>query len=257
MITTLETAWVLTLLLAACRVAGVVLLAPPMGHAVVPVRLRLMLAGVMALAVVGRLSSPVEISGLWNLAVLAGVELLIGGTIGYAARLIFVGVQLGATHIAQQIGIGLADALNPGVADASGPIRRLFDIVAVVVFVAIGGHLAVTGALMKTFDTFPLGGGAFDSAGVLQAVVGLLGASFLLAIRVAGPVLAAMIITTVAMGMLQRAVPQCNVLSVGLPIRAMLGLLILAGALMLLGPLVDSARQAMFHTLGGVWEGAR
>ncbi|MCD4823714.1 MAG: flagellar biosynthetic protein FliR [Phycisphaerae bacterium] len=252
-----ETAWVLTLLLATCRVVGVVVLAPPMGHVSVPLRLRVMLAAVIGLAVVGRLAGPIAVpaTGL-ELAGAVGVELLLGATLGYAVRLIFVGVQLGAAYAAQQVGIGLADSMNPGETDSSGPIRRLFELLAVVVFVLLGGHLAVVGGLLQTFDTLPLAG-AIRTADLLQMIITLLGMSFLLAIKVAAPVLVAMILATVVLGLLQRAMPQCNVFTIGLPIRVILGLVILAGALMLLGPLMESAGSATQQVLQRALEGGQ
>lgn len=246
------TTWVLTLLLATCRVAGVALIAPPMGASVVPVRLRLMFAAAVGVAVMGRLTTPIAPpADAIALAGLAGLELLLGLTIGLAARLLLSGVQLGATHIAQQIGIGLGDALQPGELDASGPVRRLFTVLAITIFVCVGGAESLLGATLRTFDVVPLGG-AVPAVGLLGLTVKLLAGSFLLALKVAGPVLAAMLLTTVVLGAAQRTMPSCNLLSVGLPIRAMLGMGVLAAGLTLLPGLIESAwnaaEQAMMNS---------
>ncbi|MBN1943060.1 MAG: flagellar biosynthetic protein FliR [Phycisphaerae bacterium] len=250
---TFETTWVLALLAATCRLAGVALIAPPMGADVVPVRLRLMFAAALGVAAVGRLATPIAppADGIALIGLL-GLELLLGLTIGLAARLLLVGVQLGATHVAQQIGVGLADALQPGEMDASGPLQRLFTVVAIAVFVCIGGAESLLGAALRTFDVVPLGG-AVPAAGLLGLTVKLLAGGFLLAIKTAGPVLAAMLLTAVVFGAVQRTVPACNLFSVGLPVRAMLGLLVLAGGLATLPVLIetawDAAEKAMMSSL--------
>ncbi|MBN1553233.1 MAG: flagellar biosynthetic protein FliR [Phycisphaerae bacterium] len=236
-----ETTWILTLLPATCRVAGVALIAPPFGAEVVPVRLRLMFAAVLGVAAVGRLGSPIQppVDAIAFVG-LASLELLLGVTIGLAARLLLSGVQLGATHIAQQIGIGLGDALQPGELDASGPVRRLFTVLAITIFICVGGAESLLGATLRTFQVIPLGG-EVPLAGLLGLTIKLLAGSFLLALKVAGPVLAAMLLTAVVFGAVQRTLPSCNLLSVGLPVRVMLGLLVLAAGVTLLPGLIESA----------------
>jgi len=239
-----DTTWLPTLLLATCRVAGVAVVAPPMGAEVVPVRLRLMFAAALGVAVLGRLAAPIEApaDGIL-LAGMAGMELLLGLTIGMAARLLLSGVQLGATHIAQQIGVGLADALAPGEMDSSDPLRNLFTVLTITIFLCVGGAESLLGATLRTFDIVPLGG-AVPAAGLLSLTVKLLAGSFLLALKVAGPVLAAMLLTAVVLGAAQRTMPSFNLFSVGLPVRAMLGLLVLAAGLALLPNLIEQAWNA-------------
>ncbi|MCK4602241.1 MAG: flagellar biosynthetic protein FliR, partial [Phycisphaerae bacterium] len=115
---------------------------------------------------------------------------------------------------------------------------------AIVIFLAIGGHRVLIAAVLKTFDTVPVmslsAGGA-----ILKMIVALLGTSFALALKVAAPAIVALLLATVAMGLLQKTMPQFNLFSTGLPIRALLGLLALAAALAYLPAL-----------LGAAWEGA-
>ena len=77
----------------------------------------------------------------------------------------------------------------------------------------------------------------------------MLGASFVLALKVAAPVLIAMLVAMVALGMLHRTMPQCNLLSMGLPVRAMLGLLVVACSLGVLAPLVEAATARLSRNI--------
>jgi len=109
-----------------------------------------------------------------------------------------------------------------------------------VIFLGIGGHRVVLGGLLDTLRTVPLGGATVDDR-LVPAVAGVLSASFVLAIKVAAPVVVTMLIVTVAVGMLGRTMPQINVLTVGLPVRTLVGLGVLGAILTMLLPLLERA----------------
>jgi flagellar biosynthetic protein FliR len=232
---------ILALLLATARAAGVLLVAPPFGAAAVPVRLRVAMALVLGVAVLGRLLEPLAVpaDGARLLAAVA-MELAMGLVIGLGVRLIFTGMAIGAWHVAQQLGIGLGEAVNPADSQAGGPVQRLFVVGAIAVFVLLDGHVDLAAALLGTFETLPPGR-AIAPAGLLPMIVGLLGSSFLLALKVAAPVLLALIVTSLVLGTLQRSVPQLHVFNAGLPLRSILGLLVLGGAIAAIVPLTDRA----------------
>lgn len=237
------------LLLAAVRLAGVLCIAPPTAHPAVPIRLRLFLALVVAVSTLGRLGLDVPPAATGaGLAALVVTEALVGLGIGLAVRLLFTGVEIAAGHIAQQMGIALADAMNPTGADSAGPVRRLYVLVAAVVFFAADGHLALVRSVLGSFQLMPPG--VYPTgAEPARAVVSLLGAALLLALRLAGPVLAVMIALTVLMGVLQRTMPQFNVFSAAVPIRVLVGLVALAAVLTMLGGTLESSFHAMEQTL--------
>ena len=229
------------MLMVLARVGGIFIVAPVFSEAAVPVRVRVFLAIAMSLAVVSRLPGPAEIAGGAG-AFLAAVafEALIGATIGYAARLVFAGVEFGAHHIGQQMGISLVEAFDPSGEAGGGAVRTLLRLLAIVIFLAIGGHRQMIAALLGTFDFVPAFGAAAP-ANILDTVTGLLEASFLLALKVAAPVLVAMLLATVATGMLQKTMPQVNILSVGFPMRAMVGLIVMAAGLAILPAAIETA----------------
>jgi len=237
--------WAPTLLCATCRVAGLLLVAPAAGHAAVPVRLRLLAAVAVALAVVSRLAAPVALPGSW-LALAGGLagELVIGAALGYAARLLFVGVELGAAHVSAQLGLSLAEAADPAAGEPSAAVGGLFHLLALVIFLSVGGLRALLGGLMATFQAVPLLGFA-PRAGMFELFVGLLAGSFVLALKLAAPVLVAMLTAAAVLGFLQRAVPQLGLLSVELPGRALLGLLTLAAGMAVLLPLMEAATDRL------------
>ena len=244
--------WLPTLLLVMARVAGMVLVGPIFAHAAVPMKLRIFVAVVLGFAVVGRMGGPLPAPPVWaDLVGRVFIELLIGATIGFAARLILAGVELGAFHVGQQMGVSLADVFNPISLPSSGVIRRLFGIIAIAVFLAIGAHRVLIQALLETFDTMPMTVLPPPSA-ILTMVVGLLGASFSLALRIAAAVLITMLLASVAMGLLQKTIPQWGLLSVGLPIRTLVSLAVLAISLAALAPLMEDSVRLTIEQLSVV-----
>ena len=235
------TLWAPTLLLVTVRVAGMVAFAPVFGHSAVPVPVRVLVSVAMGLAVVSRLAGPVAVPDrALELIAAVGGEFLIGAAIGYAARMIFTGVELGAFHVSTQMGLSMADVIDPSRSDAPGATVGLYRMLAVVVFLAVGGHRALVGGLMGTFQSVPPLRLA-SVGGLLDMVVAMLAASFVLALKLAAPVLVAMLLATVALGLLHRTLPQLNLLSIGLPVRVLVGLVLVAASLAAVGPLVDVA----------------
>ncbi len=246
------TTWAATLVLLLARVAGMVMVAPVFSSRAVPLRLRYMISAVIALAAAGRLGSPVSApAGAGEFVAGVVCEAFLGVAMGYAVRLVFVGIELGAVHTAYQLGLGIGEVFEPFAEEISGPMRRLFYILAIVLFLAVGGHRALLSGLMKTFTVIP----PLDYAGatnVLNIPVTVMGAAFALGLKVAAPVMVAMLLATATMGFVQRTMPQCNILSTGLPIRAALGMLVLAAAVAAMAPLMESAVDMVFDNLAGL-----
>ena len=238
------------LLLASARLTGMMLVAPAFGHAAVPMRLRLFAAITMALGVAASrpgVDALPATQAAWALAV-AG-EVLVGLAIGYIGKLVFVGVHMGAFHVGQQMGVSLAEVFNPSGADEGfDSLGRLFGLLAIVLFLTLGGHRVLIRAVLDSFDVLPPTALARPGL-LLPAIVAMLAAGFEMALKVAGPVLAALLLATAALGLLQRMVPQLNILTIGLPIRVVLVLLVLAATLGVMLPIMGQYVGVMSEQL--------
>ena len=243
------TAWTETLALVMARLVGMATVVPLLVRVAAPVKIRVAGAIVVSLAVVARMAGPAAVpAGAGDLLLAGALELLIGAGIAWTAGLLLMGVQVGAFHVAHQMGLALGEVLNPMTAVRSGPVRSTFTILAIVVFLLIGGHRSLIAAMLKTFQSVPPGSGA-DGASLLGVAVVLLGSSFALGLKVAGPVLVAMLLATVAMGLLQKTLPQCNILSTHLPVRALLSLVALAGSVAVLQPVLAAAVDSLVKSI--------
>ncbi len=242
-----------TIFLATLRVLGIFLAAPVLSHWAMPVRLRVALSLVIAVAVMPTLPAAAVPAGSIELLLAGAVELGIGAVIGFAARLVFVGIEMAASYVGQQMGLSLIEALNPTVDEEGGATVRLYEMLALVIFLGIGGHQTLISALLGSFQSAPLMSFG-EPAAVLKLVTGLLAASFALALKTALPVVLTLILATVAMGLLQRSIPQLNIFSAGLPMTVLLGLLTLAAAVAVLGHAVSTGWAMTMQQIGS-WTG--
>jgi flagellar biosynthetic protein FliR len=232
-----------------CRVGAVLMIAPIFGHRSVPAQVRVALAVLLSLVMLptaagARGALPPLPESLVTWTGLIARELLIGSVIGFAVLLVFLAIQ-GAGHAAGlQIGFSLANIVNPLTAEHSSLVDQFYTQLAVLVFLAMDGHHALLIALQQTFDLVPLAGGGLRAQpggpdllglgldplaarGAWPAVLNLGGEVFLLAARIALPVMAALLLADVALAIVARAVPQLNVFVIGIPAKLGLGLIML------------------------------
>ncbi len=227
-------AWLMVLF----RLSGIFIFAPMLGAATIPGRIKVFLAVGLSLCVYPMLLSSSRPSAamigsfidaplhLWSLGAAVAIELLIGLVIGYGASLPLMAAQVGGHVIDQQIGLGLAGIFNPELGENSGVVGEFFFLTALAIFVMIGGHRVMLATLVASFDHVPLG--AFsDFHGLVALVCGLLTSMIELALRIAAPLLAVIFLENVAMNFVARTVPQMNIMSVGFPLRILIGLSVL------------------------------
>lgn len=204
------------------RISPLVMTAPIFGSRTIPARIRGLLAvGLSLLVAPLHWGQPVADPGnLINLAVMVGREAAVGLAFGLAVIILFAGLQLTGQIIGQMSGMSLADVFNPGL-DADTPVfGQLLDIVTLAVFVAIGGHRQVMSALLDTFQWMPPGHAVF-SPDAVTALSNIASQSFVLGLRAAAPIMVALLLSVLIMGLISRTLPQLNVIAIGFSFNAM------------------------------------
>jgi flagellar biosynthetic protein FliR len=211
------------------RVSGLVAAAPLAGMQQVPMQVRALI--VLALAL---LLSPAQLAGefsapdnLVEFALLVSGELFVGLLLGLGLQFLFAGIQIAGQLISQASGLTLADAFNPEL-NAEVPLfSQLMHLVAMALFVTLGGQRQLIAALLSTFESLPLGGIAgIPSVGNL--IVTLIGESFALGLKVAAPCVVALLLTTLVMGLVGRTLPQLNIMSFGFGANSLVTLAMLS-----------------------------
>jgi len=211
-------------MLVLCRIGGLMLTAPVFSSAALPKRVRVFLAVAVSMAVfpmtVPYLPTQVSLAGAC--AGLLG-ELAIGVLLGLSLQLVFMGVELAAETVGQMSGMRLGEVFNPMLESSAGPLGGLYTLVAMMAFIAVRGDHSLVRALLDSFRTLPPLGFT-PTEGLLALVVNMLDLSFMLAIRIGGPMVLALMLSFVTLGFLSRTLPQLHLLSVGFPMKAAIGL---------------------------------
>lgn len=225
------------------RVLALVASAPAVGNPSVPLRVRLGLALMITLAVVPSLGPmpEVEPGSQAGLLILAQ-QVVIGLTMGFAMRIVFTAVEMAGDLAGLQMGLGFATFFDPVNAGHIPVVGRFLGLVATVFFLTINGHLEMISLLSQSFSALPISGDGIAAAG-LRTLVHWGGEIFAAGLLLSLPLLAALLITNLALGILTRAAPQLNIFAVGFPITLAIGLLVLGLALPYFAPLFERMMQ--------------
>lgn len=157
-------------------------------------------------------------------------ELLLGLTLGLAAGIFIAAAEAAGDMLAVQMGLSGANVLNPMSSTQMPVLGQFLGLFATALILAGGGHVIIIHTLGASLEVLPPGGPLELELGLTEVL--RLGSTMLwLGLRFAGPVIAAIMISNVALGILARTVPQLNLLMVAFPIQIGVGLFVLAATL--------------------------
>ena len=238
--------------LAFFRIAGMLLSAPFFGSVLIPKRVKLYFALVLTMGVVPGLAAVALPDSPVALAAGIASELLFGLAIGTALSFVFVAVHWAGEIIGQQIGFGMGAVFDPSMGQSGSVVGDLYFMLTLVIFLIIRGHHEFIRGVRETFDTLPLLS-ATMTQDLLDLVVGLLQSATALAIQLAAPVLLTMLLTDVVLGFVSKTVPQINVMTAGLTMRSLIGLLVLIAGVALTGDVLENALNSAMETIRLAW----
>jgi len=219
------TAWITPLLWPFLRALALLSSLPLLGTSPVPVRVRIGLAALIAVAAQASLPPMPQVpldSALGFM--LVAQQLLIGISLGFAVRLVFTAVEMAGELIGLQMGLNFAGFFDPITAAQTTASSRFFGAMVGWLFIVINGHLLVIAALANSFDAFPVGPEPF--AFIRQALPQQWGAAiFATALWIALPMVAMLSFVNLVLGVISRVASQINVFAIGFPITLGVGLL--------------------------------
>lgn len=170
----------------------------------------------------------------------AAHEILIGLAIGFAVRLVFASVELAGELMGLQMGLNFAlffDAMSSSQVSA---VSRFFGNMAVLLFIAVNGHLLVLLAVFKSYDAFPVNHSILETFGQLKLYH--MGTElFATALWMALPLVGMLLLVNLTMGIVSRIAPQMNIYAIGFPITLSVGLIGIAAGL----PLLEAPMMAL------------
>lgn len=217
-------AWLTPVLWPFLRVLGVFTTAPIFSSRAFPIRARIGLAFLISLCAQATLTDQPAV-GLNDAAALGTLiqQVGIGMAIGFTVRLVFTAVELAGEMVGLQMGLNFASFFDPMANAQVSAVSRFFGNIAVLLFIAINGHLTVLMAIIKSFDTFPVGGSLLQAFARVRVYE--LGADlFASGLWIALPMIGLLLFVNLTLGVISRVAPQMNIYAIGFPVTLTAGL---------------------------------
>jgi flagellar biosynthetic protein FliR len=231
------------------RPGALILGAPTLGGAFAPTQVKIGLIVLFALALLPTTPVPAVPSAMGMAAVVAR-ETAIGLAFAMAIRVLTSAAEFAGHLAGSQMGLAYAATVDPASGARHTSVATLYSNIAMVVFFVTNAHHAFLRALGESYAQLPIGGGQIG-ASVPTAIMALLGMTFTFAVRLAVPFIIVLLVVEVAMALVTKAAPALNLITLGAPVRVLIGLLIIglvAPALVgVLGNMTTSTVQLGVH----------
>lgn len=216
-------AWIVAFFFPLARILALVTTAPPFNNQGLNTQARLILGLTIAFAIAPALPPTAAIDPASGPGLLLfALQILIGLTMGFAMRLVFSAIDLAGTMISNQMGLGFATAYDPQSAAQTAVISEFLGMLALLIFLAINGHLMVIATLGESFALLPISADIVADASWLN-IANAGGVIFSSGVLLSLPVVVALLIANIALGVLGRVAPQLNLMAIGFPITIVLG----------------------------------
>lgn len=179
-------------------------------------------------------------------------EILIGVLIGYVVYLFFSVVQTAGAVMDLQVGFAMANIVDPHTGTSAPLLGNFKYMLLIVIFLMMNGHHYLLTGLMDSYEWMPLSNEWFSrimSGSITDFLTRVVGNTFLLAIQIAAPLIVAMFLTDAGLGFLTKTAPQYNVFVIGIPLKLIIGMILLILLMPGLASIFDRLFSIMFQTL--------
>lgn len=248
--------WLLAFLWPFVRMLALISTAPIFSERAVPRSAKVGLAALLAMAVSPTLGVMpavplVSAGGLWIMV----QQVLIGGAMGFSMRLVFAMVQAAGEYAGLQMGLSFASFYDPTSGGNTMVLARLLNVMAMLLFLAVDGHLMLIMVLVESFQVLPISDAPLAAGGwflLVSAGGNVISGGLMLAL----PLIATLLTLNLAMGIMNRASPQFSIFAVGFPITLLAGIAMLQLLMPYLGPFLEprfaEAFALIFRFLAGL-----
>lgn len=236
-------AWLAMFVFPAARILALLSAAPVFSNAALPMRTRLVLGLAITVALAPALppQPPIAMGSWVGLAILAE-QILIGVLMGFALRLAFVTIDIAGELIGLQMGLSFAVFYDPQNAGQTPVLTEFLGLFTTLVFLAMNGHLMTLMALSESFALLPIGADPPRAAG-MSVLLSWSAVIFASGLMLSLPLIAALLIANLALGVLARVAPQLNLFAVGFPVTMVVGFVVLMFSM----PYFATAMEQLFH----------
>ncbi|MHC4621678.1 MAG: flagellar biosynthetic protein FliR [Planctomycetota bacterium] len=207
------------------RISAFFLVVPVFGWKTIPVTIKVAITLLLAIffSVMTQLPIDAKQVSVLEAVLLIANEATYGLALGLVAVALFSAVRFGGRIIERQMGLAMAEVLDPLTNDRAQPLGSLLEMIFIILFLSANGHHLFLLVISRSYETFPAGSIPTISS-LTTGVIGAGSALWLAGLRLAAPILAAFLLLMVILAVLARMVPEMNILFVSLPLRVGLGL---------------------------------
>ena len=224
----LATDWLIKASLIFIRISGLVFVMPIFGDQSVPLLIKIVFTLCLTAALYQFVPDSYvnidSVSGVATFCLLVIKELGVGLAIGFVTTFIFDGIVMAASLVGYQMGFGTANLLLPGSDIRANAFTAFHRSVVLLIFLSLGFHHQLIYSMVKSFEVVSSGSRVLSDSLVYYAVSAS-PAIFSTALQLATPILVAVLLATLALGIIARSVPQLNVFTLSFPISFFAGLI--------------------------------
>ncbi len=233
-------------LLVFVRMTGLFVVAPIFGRRNIPAYFKIGFSFFSALILVN--TTVVQNAQYGNsipgYALLIIKEFLVGLSIGFVAYLACTAIYIAGEIIDRQIGFAIANVMDP-ISNIQVPVTsNLYFIISMLMFLTINGHHMLIQTLFDSFQSLPLGAAVLNEE-IVDGISGLFTTVLATGFKIAAPIVAAILVTDIALGTISKMVPQINIFVVGMPLKIIVGMVILIITI----PLYISVMESVFKLM--------
>ncbi|MDP2822950.1 MAG: flagellar biosynthetic protein FliR [Sulfuritalea sp.] len=242
-------AWLGLFVFPLTRILGLLATAPVFNNAALPVRIRLVMGLAIAMALAPVLPAPPPLAaGSWLGLAVIGEQLLIGVMMGFALRIALATLDVAGELIGLQMGLSFATFFDPGTSGQTPVMTQFLGFLTALMFLAMNGHLLALTLLAESFVLLPVSATPFHAL-ALWSLLSSAAMMFSLGVMLALPLITALLVTNIALGVLSRVAPALNLFAVGFPVTLALGFIVLWLTLPHLGAAMEAVFSRGFEVL--------
>ncbi|AWB46867.1 flagellar biosynthetic protein FliR [Paenibacillus sp. CAA11] len=217
-------------LLIFCRITAFFVVSPVFSSRNVPNTFKVGFAGIISLMIYLVYGTQQSVPMDLTFIIFIFREILVGLLIGYVAYLMFTVIMMAGSFIDIQIGFGMANIIDP-MTGASAPVIGNFKyMVGMLMFLGMNGHHYLLQAIIRSYNWIPLKNEVFSrlaGGSVAEFLLRTFTEAFMIAFQMSAPLVVALFLTDVALGFLAKTAPQFNVFVIGIPLKIIVGLVLL------------------------------
>jgi len=228
------------------RVGAIFMFLPIFNSRAIPTLFKLGFAMAVAFVLYPLMSGQVRplFATIPELALAAACELLIGILIGLAVRTLFAGFQLAGQMAGYQMGMAIANVMDPATSAQVPILATFYNLIAILVFLSINAHHIMLRAMVDSFQLVPLFDFGFNQD-IMPHIIRLAGNMFIVALKIGAPVIISLLLTSAALGLVARTIPQMNIFIVAMPLKIAIGLIFLVMSLPYMAEFLTRSFAAM------------